>query len=82
MEALHEPVERRLGRAEDEMDVVGHQAVGVEGHRVSRPIQGEPVEVSLVVAVAEEYRFSAIATGDDVVEEPRTEHAWRPTHTL
>jgi hypothetical protein len=64
------------------MDVVGHQAVGVEGHRVSCPIQGQPVEVGLIVAVAEEYCFSAIAPGDDVVEEPRTEHAWRPTHTL
>ena len=60
--------------------MIGHQAVGMEGHRVSRPIQGEPAEVGLVVTVTEEYRFPAIAAGDDVVEEPRTEDAWPSSH--
>jgi hypothetical protein len=52
----------------------------MEGHGVSRPIHGEPVEVSLVVGVTEEYRLPAIAADDDVVEKPWTEHPWRPSH--
>jgi hypothetical protein len=52
----------------------------MEGHRVSRPIHGEPVEVGLVVARAEEYRLPSIAADDDMVEEPRTEHPRQSSH--
>jgi hypothetical protein len=80
LEALHEAVERRRGRAEDEVHVVGHQAVSMEGHRVPRPIHGEPVEVGLVVVVTEEHRLPAIAADDDVVEESRAEHSSWSSH--
>jgi hypothetical protein len=52
----------------------------MEGHGVSRPIQGESAEVGLVVGVIEEDRLAMIAAGDDVVEESPTEHPWQSSH--
>ena len=71
-----------VGRAEDQVDVVRHEAVGVEGHSVSRAIRGEPVEIGLVVAVPQEHRLPAVAAGDDVIEKPRAEDAWSPGHAF
>jgi hypothetical protein len=78
LEALHESGEWRFRGADDQVEVVGHEAVRIERHRVSRAIRGEPIEIGLVVAMIKEDRLAAIAAGDDVIDESGSEHS-RPS---
>ena len=73
-------VERRGAGPGDQVHVVGHEAVRMEGHAVSHPIHGESVEIGVVVGVAEERRLPLISAGDDVVEEAGGEEPGPASH--
>ena len=69
-QALHDPADRRLAGADQQMDVVGHEAVAVELERLPLLQVGEGLEEGGVVVVVEEDRCAVVAAVDDVVDEP------------
>jgi hypothetical protein len=52
----------------------------MEGHRVSRAIRGESVEIGLVVPASQKHRLPAVAPRHDVIEKPWTEDAAGSSH--
>ena len=68
-EALHQSADRGLERADQEVDVVGHEAVAVERERPSLLQIADRPEESSVVLVIVEHRGAVVAPVDDVVDE-------------
>jgi hypothetical protein len=62
------------------MDVVGHQAVGVDRISVASTVSAESFEIGPVVGVAEKGLSSLIAPGNDVVEQSRGKHSGTAGH--
>ena len=52
-QALHDAADRRGGRAQEQMDVIAHQAVAVQVERLPRLEVGEGLEERDIVAVGE-----------------------------
>jgi hypothetical protein len=70
LQALHELRKRHLRALDQEMDVIGHQAVGVENVAVFLAIAHQPLDVGLIVAIRSEGLLSLVASHDDVIEHP------------
>ena len=64
----------------EKMDVVGHQAIGVEGVIVAAPVAREPIEIGLVVGVVEKGLSSLVAPNDHVVEQSRDKDSGAARH--
>lgn len=58
----------QLGRSEDEVDVVGHQAPSPDGDAVRPALRGEQVALA------------AVAPPGDVMRQPRRDRACHPCH--
>ena len=66
----------RGGRGlEQQMEVVGHEAVRVEHQPVPGSIRRQAREIGVVVARPKEYGLATITAGNDVVEETRSEQS-------
>ena len=81
LEALHEFREGDRRGFQEKMDMVGHQAVGVQCHVMLLAILREAIEVGLIVGGIAERLLPLVATGDDVVEEAGGKRAGTPGHT-
>ena len=58
---------RRIGGREDEVDVIGHQAIGPDGDAEPQAGFGEPVPVERVIVRPEEQRLVAIGALRDMM---------------
>ena len=81
-EPLHHPTDRVILSFDKQVDVVWHQAVGIEVERELRFLLGELREESAVVVIRSEDELPIVASSDDVVEptldfEPRLAHCGR-----
>jgi hypothetical protein len=52
------------------MDVIGHQAVGVQNVAVFLAIARQPLDISLIVTLRSEGLLSLVASNNDVIEHP------------
>jgi hypothetical protein len=62
------------------MDMVGHQAIGVDFINVASTVAGEPFEISPVVGIIKEGLLSLVTADDDVVQESGTKHSGTAGH--
>jgi hypothetical protein len=51
------------------VDVVGHEAIGVDNYLVELAILGEPFQIGLIILIAQEGLLPPIPTYDDVIEQ-------------
>ncbi len=58
-------------RNQDEMDVVGHEAIGPASNAVPAALAGQEIAIELVVVVAEEYLLAPIAALGHVMRKAR-----------
>jgi hypothetical protein len=64
------------------MDMVGHQAIGVDFINVASTVAGEPFEISPVVGIIKEGLLSLVTADDDVVQESGTKHSGSASHDM
>ena len=69
-----------LLRNQDQMDVVGHQAIGPYFHARLAGLLGQEIAIDLVVPVLEEDRFTPVPTLGDVMGETGNDHASQARH--
>ena len=62
-----------MPRLQNQMDVVGHQAVGPHGDTGLQRLLGQQVKVDFVVAVFKENGLAPIATLRDMMRQPRND---------
>jgi len=60
--------------------MVRHQAVGVGGDLAPLPIGGEPLQVGVVVMLADKSLLPLIAPDNDMIEEARSKEARAARH--
>jgi hypothetical protein len=70
VDALHARAEVGLHRLDEQVDVVGHEAVREEVPALTRDRAAEQEQVRLPVDVVEEDRLLAVAAGEDMVDRP------------
>jgi hypothetical protein len=68
------------GGAHDQVDVVGHQAVGPDLHVAPPRLRGEQVAVDLLFAVLKEDRLAPVAPLGDVMRQSRGDDAGEAGH--
>nr|WP_228765684.1 hypothetical protein [Sphingopyxis solisilvae] len=70
----------RIARYQDDMDMVGHQAIGPDlGLRPPRRL-GEEIKIDLVVAVLEEGPLAPVAALGNMVRNAREDEARKAGH--
>ena len=69
-----------VGRRQDEMDVVKHQAIGAAIDGVPLELRGHKIEIDLFVARLEEDAFATIATLCYMVRNAENNHAGEAGH--
>ena len=74
-QALHDPADRSLQGADQQVDVVGHQAIAIELERPPLLQVGERFEERGVILVVEEDRGAVVAAVDDMVDESVTDRS-------
>jgi hypothetical protein len=67
-ESLHDPADGVILSFDEQMNVIGHQAVGIEVEREPRFLVGELQEQLAIVVVRSEDELAIVASSDDVVE--------------
>src|SRR5258706_12538042 len=67
LEPLHEFSQGRLATFEQQMDMIGHQAVGVNRDIVLAPILRESFQIGLIVGWTEKSLLSLFAAHDNVI---------------
>jgi len=70
------------GAAEDQVNMVGHQAIGPDLDRGLAHLLGEQVAIDLLVAVFEEDRFRTVTLRRDVVGKTWDDDASAASHAL
>ena len=50
------------------MNMIGHEAISIDGHPESLSISVEPLQIRLIVAVAEECLMSLVSPYNDVIQ--------------
>ena len=76
LQALHELGERLFRTLNQQMDVIGHQAISVDSVAVFLAVPSQPLDVRPIVALRSEGLLALIASHDDVIEHPCGEEAW------
>jgi hypothetical protein len=66
---------------EDQMDVVGHQALAPHRHAMFSAFHGQEIAIKLVIGVAEENRLAAIAALRDMMRQSGNDEAGDAGHT-
>ncbi len=82
-EALHQSADGGVEGADQEVDVVGHEAVAVELEGAGTLKVAEGVEEGNVVAIGVEDGGAVVAAVDDVVDEAitdRSQGSWHNPH--
>jgi len=69
-----------IGRHGDDVNMIGHQAIGPYLDMPTPGLLGEKIAVDLLVTVLEEDRFAAIATLGDVVRRVADDNAAQASH--
>jgi hypothetical protein len=64
----------------DEVDVVGHQAIGPDLRLGPSRRAGDQVKISQLVIVAKEHRLPPVATLGHVVRQARNDHSSKARH--
>ena len=73
MQPLHEFRQRVFGALNQQMDVIGHQTVGVQCIVVFLAIPCQSFDISLIIAVGREGLLALVASHNHVIENPRGE---------
>jgi hypothetical protein len=63
-----------------QMDVVGHQAIGMKLHIISFAALSQRVQVISVILVSKETSITVITALDDMCGDPRQLHPWFSWH--
>jgi len=79
-QALHDAADRCLGRSQQQMKMVAHQAVAIELERLARLQVGNHLEKGAVIGLLVEDVLAVVATIDDVVHEAFVDQSQRPWH--
>ena len=80
LHTLHESGERRVSGLDQQMDVIGHQAVGVDAHLALRTVLLQPIQVRLVIHIASKRLAPLVAADNDVVEQSGREYSGTAGH--
>lgn len=64
------------------MNVIGHQAVGVDRIAVASLVSAKSFEIGPVVGVIKEGPPSLVAADNDVVEEPGSKYSGSASHRM
>ena len=80
LQPLHELAQRVGGTFQEQMDMVGHQTVGVNGVAITPPVAGQTLEVGLVILITEKSLSPLIAPDNDVIEKPGGKHSGPSGH--
>ena len=80
LESLHEFGQGLIGTFYQQMDVIGHQAVGMDGIVIFFPVPGQSFQIGQVVLVVKECFSSLVSSHNDVVEKTRGEQSWATSH--
>ena len=67
LQRVHDPRERDRALFDGQVNVVGHQAIGVEPEFEPIPIPAKPIEIVRAVGVVGEYGSALVSSDDDVV---------------
>ncbi len=67
-------------RANDEMNVIGHQAIGPQAHSRAPKVLREQIAIEFLTTLLEEDRLSAIAPRGDMVRNAGYDDAGEPSH--
>ena len=70
-----------VARDRDDVDVIGHQAIGPDRHLRSRGCFGEQVEIERIVPIFEEHPLAPVAPLGDVVRNAWKDDAREPGHS-
>ena len=65
-----------------QMNMVAHQDIGIEGKVITNVVVSQNSEIPLIVFSVSEDRLSLVATGDDVVKGPFKFDPWSPCHGI
>ncbi len=80
LDARHEARERGVPRLHEEVDVMRHEAIGVDPHRTGAAVPGQPVERGGRVVRPKERPLPTIPPHNDVVQQARSKHPWPSRH--
>ena len=73
LQALHELRERLLRALDQQMDVIGHQAVGVQHIVIFLTISSQSFDIGQIVALRCECLLALVAAHNNVIQNPRGE---------
>jgi hypothetical protein len=73
LQPLHEFRQRAFGALNQQMDVIGHQTVGVQHIVVFFAIPRQPFQLGLIITVGGENLLPLVASHNHVIEKPRGE---------
>ena len=68
LEPLHEFAKGGAGALQEQMNVIGHQAVRIDGHPVFTPVLRKFSQIRLIVGGFEKRLLSLVAANDDVIQ--------------
>jgi hypothetical protein len=80
LQSLHEFGKRRGTGLKQQVDVIGHQAIGVDPHLELGAVFLQPLEVGSVILIVSKGLAPLVTPDDDVIEQPRCKHSWTPGH--
>lgn len=81
LEGLHGPGQRHGSGFDEQVHMVGHQDVGIQGAAVSSPVAFQPFEIRRIVGVLVENVLPAIPPRDHVIEGTGELHPRLPRHS-
>jgi len=73
LQPLHEFRHRVFGTLNQQMDVIGHQTVGVQHIVVFLAIPSEPFDIGLIIGFRSKGLLPLVASHNNVIQNPRGE---------
>jgi hypothetical protein len=80
LEPLHEPRQWLRARLDQKMNMIGHKAIGVDGHAESFSISAKSLQICLVVAVGEKGLLPLISSHDHMIQNSGSQQPWTPSN--
>ena len=82
LQALHELRQRLLRALDQQMDVIGHQAVGVQNVAVFLAIAPQSFDIGQIVGLRCECLLALVAAHDDMIERPCSKQSRSAGHDV
>ena len=77
---LHQSCQRRVPGLDQQIDVIGHQAIGVKAHLALCAVLIQPVEIRFVILIASKRLAPLVAPDSDLIEQYRREDSGTAGH--